>query len=152
MKRIISILAALICAAPMLLAQKPGSNADDILGEYICKIPGESYKVRFTKNTDNTYKAQIFWLEQDTDPATGKKWTDFKNPDKSLRSTPSDRIVLINGLKFNSEKRVWDSAKIYDPNRGIKANVTIKFESDKMISLKGTVLGIGETEYWEKLQ
>lgn len=152
MKRIISVLTAFLCVTSMLFAQKPGANADDILGEYICNIPGESYKVRFTKNSDATYKAQIFWLEQDTDPATGKKWTDTKNPDKSLRNTPSDRIVLIDGLKYNAGKKLWDSAKIYDPNRGIKANVTIKFESEKMISIKGTVMGIGETEYWEKLR
>ena len=51
------------------------------------------------------------------DPATGKKILDAKNPDKSLRNTPCDQIVIFNGLKYNASKRQWDGGKIYDPQR-----------------------------------
>ena len=87
-------------------------------------------------------------LEDTLDPKTGKKALDVKNPDKSLRNTPCDRIVLIQNIKYIPAKKVWGDAKIYDPQRGLKANVTAQFLPDGRLSLKGTVLGIGETVYW----
>ena len=50
----------------------------------------------------------------------------------------------------NSEKQRWDGAKIYDPQRGIKVNVTLSFDSPKKLLVRGTVFGIGETVTWTK--
>ncbi len=145
----------LLLAATALLLFIPcfaqSEAADNILGDYYSKQGSDEYKVRISKKTDGTYKAQIFWVSDPIDHETGKLALDPKNPDKSLRDTPCDRIVLIDGLKYNAKKSHWDGAKIYDPQRGIKVGVTAHFEKDGRLAVKGSVLGIGETVHWEKI-
>ena len=147
---ITTLVLALAAILPSAAQSALNSNADSIVGDYYIVQNGDESKVRFSKNADGTYKCQIFWLKNDKD-ANGNKYLDTKNPDKSLRSTPSDRIVLINGLKYNAEKKQWDGARIYDPQRGIKAAVTASFLDDKTLRIRGSVMGIGETVYWKKL-
>ena len=145
MKRFVIALAAVLFAMLPASAQSAkNSAADNIIGKYESVQGTDAYKVEVTKNTDGTYKAQIYWMKNPIDPKTGKKALDVKNPDKSLRNTPCDRIVLIQNIKYIPAKKVWGDAKIYDPQRGLKANVTAQFLPDGRLSLKGTVLGIGE--------
>lgn len=127
-------------------------SADMIIGDYESVQNNNDYRVRVSKNSDGSFKAQIYWVKNAVDPATGKKWLDPKNPDKSLRNTPCDRIVLFDGLRFNSGKNQWDGAKIYDPFRGIRANLTGWFETDGRLCLKGSLFGISETVYWTKVK
>ena len=149
MKRL--IIAIAICMLGVFYANaqnSKNSSADSILGNYESIQGGQGFKVKFTKKADKTYKAQIYWLKEPNDPKTGKPKLDTKNPDKSLRSVPSSQVVLIDGLKYNAEKKQWDGAKIYDPQRGLKVNVTAAFQSDGRLMLKATILGIGEKVYW----
>ena len=149
MKRFVIALAAVLFAMLPASAQSAkNSAADNIIGKYESVQGTDAYKVEVTKNADGTYKAQIYWMKDPIDPKTGKKALDVKNPDKSLRNTPCDRIVLIQNIKYIPAKKVWGDAKIYDPQRGLKAHVTAQFLPDGRLSLKGTVLGIGETVYW----
>lgn len=152
MKKIFAtLIAALICVAAF--AQSPkNSSGDNIVGKYESVQGGEGYKVQVTRNSNGTYKAQIFWVSNATDPKTGAKLLDVKNPDKSLRNLPCDKVVLFDGLTYDSAKKNWSGTKIYDPQRGIRANVTCVFLSDGRLSLKGTVLGIGETAFWTPIQ
>lgn len=152
MKKIMVLLAALALMVPAAAQNKLNDNPDSILGEYLIPDPGNDAKCRFTKNADGTFRCQMFWFEQPIDPKTGQPWLDVHNPDKSLRGQKTETMVIIDGLKYNAEKKVWDGAKVYDPNRGIKANVTICFTPDGSLMLKGTVLGIGEKVYWKKLK
>lgn len=149
MKKIISIIAATILASVMCLAQN--NKADNILGKYSAVQNGDGYKVQITKNADGTYKAQIYWVSDPVDPKTGKKNLDVKNPDKSLRNVPTDRIVLIDGLKYDAAAQQWGDTKIYDPQRGIRANCTVKFENAKVLKVSGKILGIGETATWTRI-
>lgn len=145
--KILAAAAALLIFIPAFAQNK----ADDILGDYYSKQGTDEYKVRISKKADGRYKAQIFWVSDPIDHETGKIALDPKNPDKSLREVPCDRIVLIDGLKFNEKKNHWDGAKIYDPQRGIKVAVTTHFESDGRLAVRGSVLGIGETVHWQKI-
>ena len=90
-------------------------------------------------------------MEIDKDE-NGKVLLDEKNPDKSLRKLPCTQIVLFDGLTYNAKKKVWDGTKIYDPQRGIRANVTCEFQPDGKLMLKGSVLGISEKSYWTKIK
>lgn len=126
-------------------------KADNILGKYSSVQGGEGYKVEVTKNPDGTYKAQIYWISEPNDPKTGLRKYDTKNPDKSLRNVPSDRVVLINGLKYNAEKQQWGDTKIYDPQRGIRVSCTARFDNAKTLTVRGSVLGIGETAVWTRV-
>lgn len=127
------------------------NKADNIIGNYLAKQNDDTYKAKITKLSDGTYQGQIYWMEKDRD-AQGKKLLDEKNPDKSLRNKPCDQIVLFSGLKYNASKHHWDGTKIYDPQRGIRAKVTAEFMPDGKLKLRGTVLGIGESAYWEKIK
>lgn len=152
MKKLAIALASLLLALIPSKAQTKLNNdsADNIVGTYFTSHGGEDSRIAVTKSADGTYMAQVIWCNNDRD-ASGKKYTDVKNPDKSLRNTPCDEIVLVKGLKYNADKKVWNGAKIYDPTRGIKAGVTIKFLADGRLSVRGQVLGIGETVYWKRL-
>lgn len=149
MKKILSMAVAFLAAAVLCGAQN--NKADNILGKYSAVQNGEGYKVEVTKKADGTYKAQIFWVSNPNDPKTGKKALDVKNPDKALRNVPADRIVLIDGLKYDSAKQQWGDTKIYDPQRGIRANCTVRFENAKTLKVSGKVLGIGETATWTRI-
>lgn len=131
-------------------AQSSLNNAgDNIVGIYIGSQNGDKFKAKIVKLTNGTYRGQVVWMEKDKD-ANGNKRLDTKNPDKSLRNTPCDQIVLFSGLEYNAKKKRWDGTKIYDPQRGMRANLTVEFEKDGRLKLRGSILGIGETVYWTK--
>ncbi|MBO5700536.1 MAG: DUF2147 domain-containing protein [Bacteroidales bacterium] len=149
-KLLFSIIAALFIAVPAV-AQNLNSNPDSIVGEYSTDRGGSKSKVRVTKNADGTYTAQVFWVENPLD-ANGNKRKDVKNPDKSLRNVDIDQVVLVNGLKYNAKDKTWGGTKIYDPSKGIKVNVTAEFETPEKLKLRGTILGVGVTLYWVRIQ
>lgn len=152
MKNILLTLTFLaVCLCPALAQNVLNDKADNIVGEYLGKQNEDKFKAKITKLGDGTYQGQIIWLEKDRD-ANGKKLLDEKNPDKSLRNTPCDQIVLFTGLKYNAKKHYWSDTKIYDPQRGLKANLTAEFTKDGNLKLRGSVLGIGESVYWEKIK
>ena len=156
LRHIIIACAALFCCfGGNLQAQTdkaPAKGGDAILGEYFIKDEkAEDSKVRFTKNADGTYACTIFWIETENDPATGKPWTDSKNPDKSLRNRPLIGVKLIESIPYDAKKNAWTGGKIYDPNRGLKANATISITEDGRLKVSGKILGIGETQYWDRL-
>lgn len=127
------------------------TKGDNIVGTYRGVQKNDKFKVKVTRQSNGTYRAQIFWVEHDTD-SDGKKILDGNNPDKSLRSTPCDRIVLFAGLKYNERDRCWDGTKIYDPHRGVKAKMKAWFADDGRLCVKGTLLAFSETVYWERLR
>ena len=135
-------------------ATYPGANAETVQKAVITPLEAgtgkDAYKVNFTKASDGTYTAQIYWLADPYEP-DGSISLDVKNPDKSLRSTPMSQVVLIKGLKYNAEKKRWDGGKIYDPTRGIRVSVDCHFEGAKALKLHGNVLGIGETVTWNRI-
>ena len=126
-------------------------DPDRIVGVYYTVHQGEESKIRVFKEDDGSYTAQVIWVRDNLDE-NGEVEKDVKNPDKSKRDTPCDQIVLIEKMTYNEKKDSWGDAKIYDPTRGIKANVTCSFESVSKLRVRGSVLGIGETVYWDKIE
>lgn len=141
----------LLCLLPLAAAAAFAQNkADDIVGNWYAEQDGIGSYVAITRSPDGTYKAQVYWVEGSTAP-DGTKYLDEKNPDKTLRNVPVDQIVLFSGLEFNEKKNNWGGTKIYDPTRGIKANVTCSLiDGNKTLKLRGSVLGIGETVEWTR--
>lgn len=150
MKKTLMMLIIGLFATMGVAAQSSLNNAgDNIVGIYIGSQNGDKFKAKIVKLTNGTYRGQVVWMEKDKD-AKGNKRLDTKNPDKSLRNTPCDQIVLFSGLEYNAKKKRWDGTKIYDPQRGMRANLTVEFEKDGRLKLRGSILGIGETVYWTK--
>lgn len=125
--------------------------ADNIVGTYSGLQKGDKFKAKIVKLTDGTYRGQIIWMENDKD-ANGNKRLDTKNPDKKLRNTPCDQIILFSGLKYDAKDKEWNGTKIYDPQRGMRAKMTARFEKDGRLRLRGSVMGIGESVYWTKIK
>ena len=148
---ILAILCAISVALPTYSQSTLNTKADNIIGEYLTDRGGSKSKVRITKAANGTYNAQLFWVENPND-ANGKKRKDVKNPDKKLRNTDIDKVVIIEGLKYIKEDKQWGDTKIYDPSRGFRVNVTAEFVSDNKLKLRGTVFGVGTTIYWQKLK
>lgn len=146
MKKTVLTLAFIAASLVLSFAQVPSG---DYVGKYISRQGEDVYKVEITSNADGSLKAQIFWVRDCVDPKTGQKYLDKKNPDKSLRNTPCDRIVLFDGARFNPGSKRWEGTKIYDPQRGIKAKLTMWKNPDGTLSVKGTLLGISETVLWK---
>lgn len=149
MKRLFLTLTAIVLTTLCAMAQN--LSADDIVGTWSGTQNGDNYRVKVTKQSDATYQAQMVWLENDKD-SDGKKRLDTKNPDKKLRSVPCDRIVIFSGLKYNTAKQCWDGTKIYDPQRGMKAHLTVSKEKDGRMRVKGSLLGISESVYWTRVK
>lgn len=127
-------------------AVKNNESGDNIVGLYSTVHGGENTKIRVTK-TGDTYMAQVVWVENRLDKK-GNVRLDEKNPDKSLRSVECDKIVLMKNLKYDSSKKMWGDTKIYDPTRGINANVKCSFSDDGVLIVKGSLLGITVTLKW----
>lgn len=150
-KLIVTLLCAITMALPTFAQNTFNSKADNIIGEYLTDRGGSKSKVRVTKAADGTYTAQLFWVENPND-ANGKKRKDVKNPDKKLRNTDIDKVIIIKGLKYIKEDKMWGDTKIYDPSKGFRVNVTAEFVSANKLKLRGTVFGVGTTIYWQKLK
>ena len=151
MKKFIIMFACAMMAFCPTFAQGINDKADNIVGEYLTDRGGSKSKVRITKNAQGTYDAQVFWVENPLGN-DGKKRKDVKNPDKSLRNVDIDKVVIVRGLKYDAEDKDWGGAKIYDPTKGIRVNATAKFETAKKLKLRATIMGIGQTLYWEKIK
>lgn len=151
-KSILMLLAVMLMGCSMSFAQNAlNNNGDNIVGTYESTQNGDRFKAKIEKLKDGTYRGQVFWMENDKD-AKGNKRLDEKNPDKSLRSTPADRIVLFSGLKYDAKKKEWNDTKIYDPQRGVRAKMTACFDKDGSLAITGSVLMIRETVHWKKIQ
>lgn len=146
MKKILFALCALLVS---LSALAQNDKADNILGTYLAGKGQDAYKVQITKLSDGSYKGTVCWVANLYGP-DGKAYTDTKNPNKALRDTPMDKVVLFTGLKYDAKKQQWSDTKIYDPNRGINVKMTAKFEGAGTLVVRGTVLGIGESVSWTK--
>ena len=152
MRCFFAVLAVSMVMAPCAWSQNAlNLEADNIIGTYYVAYDGEESKVVFTKEDDGTYKAQTIWVKNCLDE-NGEVRKDTKNPDKSMRNVPCNRIVIMTGLKYDSEKRRWNSGKIYDPTRGIRANVVCDFASDGRLRVRGSLLGISQSVWWDKVE
>lgn len=150
MKKILIFMAFALGIVGGAVAQNTLNNrADAIVGTYSGMQGSDRFRAKITRFDDGTYRAQIIWLEHDRDDK-GNKILDKKNPDKSLRNIPADRIVLFSGLRYNVKEHRWDGTKIYDPQRGIRAKMTAEFMADGRLKIKGSLMGISESVYWTR--
>ncbi len=150
MKRLIFTLLLSFSAFVTALCQSYNDKADNIIGQYEIISNGEKAKVAVTKNQSGNYDIQIYWLENPYNP-DGSRALDLKNPDKSLRTVPMDKVVLVRNLGYDKAKKQWSGAKIYDPSRGIRANVVCTLNEKNNLYLRATILGIGESQEWKRI-
>ncbi len=126
-------------------------NPDQIVGVYKAVEEGKESKIRFTRQADGSYQGKIFWLKNPNNPDGTPKY-DVKNPDKSKRGVRSDQVVVVEGVKYNAEKNVWDGGRVYNPTKGKTYKVEVSFEDARTLRVKGSLLGFSRSVYWQKIE
>lgn len=158
MKRYILVLLMVLAPVFTLSAQKHTKNvekcskADNVLGRYYIEDETGTSKAMFKKADDGTYYCQLYGGQPVYDKH-GKMYLDVNNPDPALRNIPAHEAIIISGLKYNADKKIWEDGKIHNPqNRLMKANCTLEFVDDgKTVKIFGNLMGIGKSVYWTYL-
>lgn len=125
-------------------------EADGILGTYEAVEEGKESKVEFTRLSDGSYRGRIVWL-RNPDNADGTPKLDVKNPDKSKRTVRADQVVVVEGVRYDPEKKVWNGGRVYDPTKGKSYKVEVSFMDARTLRVKGSLLGFSKSVYWTKL-
>ena len=152
MKKAATILLMLVATTSLWAQDGLNGNPDAIIGTYWLNHEGDVSKVRMFKCKDGTYAAQCIYLQDSIDKKTGKVRLDTKKPDKSLRHVPCNRVIILRDLRYNAKKQRWEGGRIYDPRRGLRAQCTCVFMPDGRLKMRGSLLGIGETIYWQPVK
>ena len=142
---------ALLAVAVFTIAGAAAQDADKILGVYKAVEEGKESKVEFTRQADGSYRGQIIWLKQPDNP-DGTPKLDVKNPDASKRSVRADRVVVVDGVKYDAKKNVWNGGRVYDPTKGKDYKVEVSFEDARTLRVKGSLLGFSRSVYWTKIE
>lgn len=145
-KKLIVLTAALFAAAGAA-----AQDADRIVGIYKAVEEGKESKVEFRRQADGTYRGQIIWL-RDPDNPDGTPKLDVKNPDESKRAGRADRVVVVEGVKYDARKGVWNGGRVYDPTKGKSYKVEVSFEDEQTLRVKGSLLGFSRSVYWKKIE
>ena len=124
------------------------AQQDNIIGTYYAKLSRNDAKVKAFKYKDG-YRLQICWLKN-TKNADGSTKTDQKNPDATKRSTPMDRVVLVDKVTYKDG--IWQGGRVYDPTSGKTYKVELRLKTAKQLEVKG-ILGIfHKCMYWDKIE
>lgn len=128
--------------------------ADKILGVYLVKDDqsSEKVKIRIYKNSDGTYSGRIIWVENPYFK-DGTLKRDIKNPDKSKRNTPGDKIQMLFHFRYDAKAKKWVDGEIYDPVHGKTYKCQMWFLDDTTLQLRGYigVPAIGRSMKWKKV-
>ena len=110
----------------------------------------KSAHVEVYENAGKLY-GKIVWLKEPNE--NGKPKTDPLNPNEKLRSRPRLGMVVLVGLKPESEN-YWSGGEIYDPKSGKTYSLNLTAEKDGTLKLRG-YLGIsliGKTQLWTRVK
>lgn len=134
------LLLAVVCALALstTVAEAATNDGDRILGEYKTVKDGAVATVRISKIGDNAYKAQVVQIENENNPNIGAV-------------IPTNQIVLIERVSYNSKEGVWDDGEFYDPSKGEIYRVVLDFESDTTLRVRGYLGPFYKSIYWEKV-
>jgi uncharacterized protein (DUF2147 family) len=125
------------------------AQADKIVGEYQCVHDGVDSRIRIFKHGDG-YRAQCAWVSN-LKKEDGTLRRDEKNPDPAKRKVTTDKVVLIDKVKYDG-KDTWKDGKIYDPTRGKYFTVALSFKDEKTLTVKGYLGPFFGRVYWKKLK
>ena len=108
-------------------------NPDAIVGKWI-KTPKEDLIIQVFKSGDE-YKGRITW----------SKDNDSKKP---------AGFIILEDLKYSSNKNMWKSGRIHDPNSGKTYDAEAKIKSDGTLEMLG-YLGmrfLGKKKYFKRVK
>ncbi len=159
MKRIIATLVIAAVSAMSLFADnnvknvKMNSAAPNIEGKYYINDEDGTGYAKIYKAKDGTYQCQSVDGKPVYD-SNGKLKLDVYSQNEEFRKIPVHEAILVFGLKYNPEKKIWEGGKIHHPSkRMLKANCEAYFVGDgKTLCLFGNIAGIGTKRFWTKIE
>ena len=115
-----------------LLATTLSSWAADIQGIWFNEE--KTSKIQIYKQGDRYY-GKIIWVKE-VQPNQPK--TDVNNPDEKLRAKPLMGLIILTNFKQSNDK-VWEDGKIYDPRNGKTYSCKITKVSDQELAIRGYI-------------
>ncbi|MGZ8558011.1 MAG: DUF2147 domain-containing protein [Chitinophagaceae bacterium] len=109
------------------------ANADLIIGKWL-KMSKEDLIIEVYK-AKGEYKGKISWAKNND----AGKLTGFQ---------------ILDGLKYNSKKKVWSGGKVHNPKSGSTYSATVKIMADgrlEVLAYKG-IKFIGRKKYFKKVK
>jgi len=125
------------------------NDADRILG---IRVTGKGNARVKIEKIGNRYFGKTVWLEEPTDPETGKPKTDTENPDPSLRNMPRLGLRIMKDFEFIGENK-WKEGTVYDPENGKTYCGAITWVDNNTIELRGHICGLsflGRSDTWKR--
>lgn len=83
---------------------------------------------------------KVVWLQEPTDPKTGKPKTDALNPDPTKQSRPMIGLQVVQGLAPSGTNR-W-SGQIYNADDGKTYAANMQLTDDNTAKVEGCVLSV----------
>jgi uncharacterized protein (DUF2147 family) len=113
----------------------------------------EEAKIQIYKTTSGHYAGKIIWLDEPINPKTNLPKVDENNPKTELKTKPIIGLIMITGMMYNSEEKIWEGGKIYDPRNGKTYSSKITLKNNNTLSARGFVgLSIlGRTVTWKRV-
>lgn len=145
MKRLVLLL---VCVLPSVVFAQDKKSGDDMLGVWL--TGSGNGKVEIYKNGSN-YQGKIVWLQEPTDPKTGKPKTDINHPNKSNHSRPLMGLVNIWGFNYKGNHE-WEGGHIYDPKNGKEYKCIVTMKDKNTLNVRGYIgiTLIGRTDVWTR--
>ncbi len=143
MKKVLTLF-ALLALVISLNAQK----ATAILGKWSTEN-GKSVVEIYQQN--GVFYGKMIELKNPIDPDTGKPKLDKENPEAKLKSRPLLGLVIMTGIKFESDN-YWGGGEIYDPESGNTYSCRLKMNGNDQIDMRG-YMGfslIGRSTIWTR--
>lgn len=97
------------------------------------------------------FYGKMIELKNPIDPDTGKPKLDKENPDVKLQKRPLLGLLIMTGLKFESDN-YWGGGEIYDPESGNTYSCRLKMVGNDQIDMRG-YMGfslIGRSTIWHR--
>lgn len=132
-----------------LKAQNVKENA--ITGNWFTE--NNEAKINIYKAKDGKYYGSIIWLKEPIDK-NGVPKKDIKNKNENLQNRSLIGIIILNGLQYNSQEKVWDRGRVYKPEYGHDADCIVYYIDDQTIKVKGYmgVKWLSETQVWKRVK
>lgn len=141
---------ALLCGLFLIsTAAFADNNGDKILGNYSTVRNGVKSKIKITKLSNGTFRAQVTWVDN-LKKEDGTLRTDEKNKDKTKRGVRADQIVLIQSIAYNAKEDCYDKGDVYDPTSGKTYRAKLWLEG-KELHVRGYLGPFHDTSIWTKM-
>ncbi|HUA81697.1 MAG TPA: DUF2147 domain-containing protein [Dyella sp.] len=123
-------------------AQAYAPSPSAIVGDWLVESRDAVIRIQ---QVGNQYQGYILWQlhntygPEDGPGLDGKIVTDRKNPDPALRSRTLDGLPLLNGLRFETEKKRWIGGRIYNADNGRTYNCLVRMLGPNRLQLRGFI-------------